>query len=78
MRRVTAAEVRSMAAHMTKVVGVNFHVEKANGGYRLEQQLSTGGCINISPRLKAGALLEWMHAYMDGWNAKDKKDEDNP
>lgn len=54
-----------MAQMLAKATGVDFEVEWAYGAPRL---MANRGSRDVSPRLPSGELLQWMHAFFDGYN----------
>jgi len=43
-----------------------YYLGNAYGGYRLERMAKGGGASDISPRLPAGQVCDWINAYIDG------------
>jgi hypothetical protein len=43
-----------------------FYLDCAYGGYRLAKMSQGGGARDISPRLPAGQMYDWVNAYIDG------------
>ena len=60
------ARLRAMTGDETLSIG------HAYGRHRLE---SHGGAFDISPRLPAGELFEWMYAYAQGIGAIERASE---
>lgn len=77
--RVSAAARRNpilddLEKRVQKVLGPSkpnheFQINGANGGYRLElaELTSPKGGSDVSPRLPAKALVEWVNAYLSGF-----------
>lgn len=66
MNRTPRAELDELAALIDGALdlppGTHF-VERGAGGYRL---FTRGGAKEVSPRLPAGAVADWMRAYLEG------------
>lgn len=72
MARTTARDLDQMVKRLIVATGDDtLFIGHAYGRPRLE---SHGGAFEISPRLPAGALLEWMQAYHAGVFAREAAD----
>jgi hypothetical protein len=74
MKRRTAKDCRALLTTMGKNAGFPvkntwdpkggyFYIEVAYGRPKIEYHLKDGGAAEVSPRLPAGRLLEWIHTF---------------
>lgn len=71
MARTSQRELSQMVTHMENVTGLSLGIEHAYGAPRL---VSGDGSREVSPRLPSGQLLEWMRAFMRGFDAARRPD----
>jgi hypothetical protein len=65
--RTTRAQLDELAGIINRTLGGAYSVEYAYGRPRLER---AGGSVDVSPRLTAGELAQWMRAYIAGMIAR--------
>ena len=65
MQRVHRSDLEGIVTLISKQTSNRhrFALGRAYGGYRLER---CEGSIDVSPRLKAGQMYTWLHAFKDG------------
>ncbi len=65
MSRTTRAQLDDMAAGIGEALGEpgSHDIDVAYGSPRLTRN---GGSVEVSPRLPAGQLMDWMRAYRKG------------
>lgn len=74
MSRTTRAELEELAALInSRLGGGDYAIGYAYGSPRLERD---GGAVDVSPRLPAGQLADWMRAFLAGIDAMLRKAED--
>ena len=65
MARTSRNELDHLANIISRRTGVAMSIEYAYGKPRL---MSDRGARDVSPRLPAGELMQWMSAFLDGYN----------
>jgi hypothetical protein len=68
MARVKQSELEHLAEMINTRLGIvdpdaKYEIHRAYGSPRLEREL---GSVDVSPRLPAGQLADWMRAYLAG------------
>jgi hypothetical protein len=67
MARVTRNELDDLAAMVNRRLGADdYFIQSAYGSPRL---MRDGGSRDVSPRLPAGQLADWMRAFLAGIDA---------
>lgn len=61
--RTTVNDLRNKLVYLNKLTGGDYTIDKNTGGYRL---VNKGGSHDVSPRLPAGEMERWLHAFIDG------------
>lgn len=68
MERVTRKDLDRLLERLQEVASAgdyDFSIGRSYGGYRLE---SKNGSVDVSPRLSARGLQQWMFAFIAGLN----------
>ena len=71
MARTSQRDLSEMAAHIESITGIPVMIGWAYGAPRLE---SADGSREISPRLPSGQLMDWMRAFLAGYDAATRPD----
>lgn len=75
MARTTTRELDLLAKLAGELAGdTSMFIGHAYGHPRLE---SHGGAFEVSPRLPAGELATWIHAYIEGIGARERAEVRN-
>jgi hypothetical protein len=73
--RVTQRDLGGCAMTLRKLTGNDYAIDYSYGRPRLVLNTPGRGRRDISPRMASGALLEWMHAFLAGWEARERQIE---
>jgi hypothetical protein len=69
--RTTQGELEQIVGVINTMLGVeDYGLDRSNGGTRLVRD---GGAREVSPRLPAGELAQWMRAFIKGIDAADQR-----
>jgi hypothetical protein len=69
--RTTQGELEQIVGVINTMLGVeDYELDRSNGGTRLVRD---GGAREVSPRLPAGELAQWMRAFIKGIDAADQR-----
>ena len=69
--RTTLSELEQIGGVINGMLGVeDYDLDRSNGGTRLVRD---GGAREVSPRLPAGELAQWMRAFIKGIDAADRR-----
>jgi len=66
--RTTQKDLAGVVATINEIAGGGYRLGCAYGAYRLEQEAGAG-VRDISPRLPAGQMYDWLWAFVKGWEA---------
>lgn len=74
MARTSQRDLNNMAHHIENVTGLAVMIDWAYGAPRL---VSGDGSREISPRLPSGQLMDWMRAFLSGYDAANRPEAES-